>query len=51
MDVDSRTTRGERRGIGSLLVKKELNEFEDEVDVEVEPFPLQVEDKTEGFII
>jgi hypothetical protein len=35
--VDSSTTRGERRGIGSLLVKKEFNEVEDEV----EPFPIE----------
>jgi len=51
MEVDSSTTRGERRGIGPLLVKKEFKEDDD-----VEPFPikfcvpLQVEDIMLGLI-
>jgi hypothetical protein len=50
MEVDSSTTRGERRGIGPLLVKKEFKEDD------VEPFPikfcvpLQVEDFMVGLI-
>lgn len=52
MDVDSSTTRGESRGMGSLLVKKEFSE--DEVEPVPIEFcaPLQVEedDITQGFI-
>lgn len=48
MEVDSSTTRGERRGMGSLLVKKEFNEDEVEEEVEAAPTefcaPLQAED-------
>lgn len=57
MEVDSSTTRGERRGMGSLLVKKEFNEDEAEEEVEAAPIefcaPLQADDiitVVEGFI-
>jgi hypothetical protein len=51
MEVDSRTTRGESRGIGSLLLlKKELNvEVEEELEVEICVPPLQAEEEIRVF--
>lgn len=54
MQVDSSTTRGDSRGMGSLLLKKEFKEAEVEEELELAPIelcgPLQVEEITVGFI-
>lgn len=46
MELDSSTTRGESRGMGSLLVKKEL--IEEEFEEELEPNPIEFFDPLEA---